>query len=124
MGIGVTLLSLIAMMEDDDEPDTEALRILKKFSHDVFVTTDLRRFVNYTMVPASSSTLGNATNAIYQVINREKIKRTGPYGKAGGSKGLKTFKYEVAPYAELHKDIANILYEGPSEKKETSSLIR
>ena len=124
MGIGVTLLSLIAMMEDDDEPDTEALRTLKKFSHDVFVTTDLRRFVNYTIVPASSSTLGNATNAIYQVINREKIKRTGPYGKAGGSKGLKTFKYEVAPYAELHKDIANILYEGPSEKKETSSLIR
>ena len=70
----------------------------------MFVTTDLRRFVNYTMVPASSSTLGNATKAIYQAVNRDKIKRTGPYGKAGSLQAIKTMRYEVSPFAEAQKE--------------------
>ena len=60
----------------------------------------------------------------HQAVNQDKVKRTGPYGKAGSLEALKTLKYEVAPYAELNKDIANVLYKGPSEKRETSSLIR
>jgi hypothetical protein len=124
IGIGVTLLSLIAMMEDDDEPDTETLRTLKKLSHDIFITTDLRRFVNYTAVPSSYSTFKNANKMIYEAVRDDKVKRTGPYGKAGSSQAIKTMRYEVSPFAEAKKDIANIFYEGPSEKKETSSLIR
>ena len=124
IGIGVTLLSLIAIMEDDDEPDTKTLRTLKKLSHDVFITTDLRRFVNYTAVPSSFSTFKNANKMIYEAVRDDKVKRTGPYGKAGSSQAIKTMRYEVSPFAEARKDLANLLYEGPSEKKETSSLIR
>ncbi len=57
IGIGVTLLSFIAIMEDDDDPDRGTIKTLKKFSNDVFVTTDIRRFVNYTIVPASLGTV-------------------------------------------------------------------
>jgi len=124
IGIGVTLLSLIAMMEDDDEPDTQTLRTLKKLSHDVFVTTDLRRFVNYTAVPSSYSTMKNANRMIYEAVRGDKVRRTGPYGEAGSSQAIKTMRYEVSPFAEAKKDIANIFYSGPKGKKETSSLIR
>ena len=124
IGIGVTLLSLIAIMEDDDEPDTRTLRTLKKFSHDVFVTTDLNRFVNYTMVPSSYSTMKNSTRMIGEAVRGDKVRRTGPYGEAGTSQAMKTAKYDITPYAELRKDIADFFYKGPSEKKETSSLIR
>jgi hypothetical protein len=74
LGIGITLLTLIAIMEDDDEPDTEMIRTLKKFSHDVFVTTDLNRFVNYTMVPASYGTMKNATRMVGEAVQKAKRK--------------------------------------------------
>ena len=112
------------MMEDDDESDTQVVRHLKKLSHDVFVTTDLRRFVNYTAVPSSYSTMKNTNRMIYEAVRGDKVKRTGPYGKAGSSQAIKTMRYEVSPFAEAKKDIANIFYSGPKDKKETSSLIR
>ena len=61
---------------------------------------------------------------IYEAVRDDKVKRTGPYGKAGSSQAIKTMRYEVSPFAESKKDLANLLYKGPSEKKETSSLIR
>ena len=124
IGIGVTLLSLIAMMEDDDEPDTFAIRRLKKLSHDVFITTDIRRFVNYTAVPSSYGTMKNAAKAIQESVSEDRVKRTGPYAKRGESQAGKTFKYEISPFAEARKDLMNILGDDNSNKKETSSLIR
>ena len=111
-------------MEDDEDPDTETLRTLKKFSHDVFVTTDLNRFVNYTLVPASYGTFKNANKIIRETVSDDKIQRTGPYGKKGESQAFKTLTTKLMPYSELYKDYLNLQYEGPSEKKETSSLIR
>ena len=110
LGIGVTLLALIAMMEDDDEPDTKTLRTLKKFSHDVFVTTDLRRFVNYTIVPASTGTLQNAVKAIGQAASGDKVQRTSAYADKGSSLAKKTLLTEVAPYAEVRKKYLNAIY--------------
>ena len=124
LGIGVTLLSLIAIMEDDDDTDQGTLRALKKLSNDVFVTTDLKRFVNYTMVPASLSTMKNTMRMMEESVRGDKIKRTGPYGEAGTSKAAKTALYDIAPYASVRKSIANRSYKGQQEKKETSSLIR
>jgi len=124
IGIGVTLLSLIAIMEDDDDSDTKTLRLLKKSSHDVFATTDLRRFVDYRLVPSSSSTIKNATLAIYEAVRGDKIKRTGAYGESGDSQAFKTLTTKLMPYSEVYKDYLNLKYTGPSEKKETSSLIR
>ena len=110
LGIGVTLLSLIAIMEDDDEPDTKTLRTLKKFSHDVFVTTDLRRFVNYTLVPASTGTLQNAVKVIGQAASGDKVQRKSAYADKGSSLAKKTLLTEVAPYAETRKQILNTIY--------------
>ena len=124
VGIGITLLSLIAIMEDDDDADTETLRALKKFSHDVFVTTDLDRFVNYTLVPASYGTFKNANKIISESVRGDKIQRTGPYGEKGDSQAFKTLTTKLMPYSELNKDRLNLQYTGASEKKETSSLIR
>jgi len=110
LGIGVTLLSLIAIMEDDDESDTKTIRTLKKFSHDVFVTTDLRRFVNYTLVPASTSTLQNAAKFIGQASSGDKVQRTSAYAEKGSSLAKKTLLTEIAPYAETRKQILNTIY--------------
>ena len=61
---------------------------------------------------------------IGEAVRGDKVQRTGPYGESGTSKAMKTAKYDVSPYSELRKDISNLFYKGPSEKKETSSLIR
>ena len=111
-------------MEDDDDTHAPTLRTLKKLSNDMFVTTDLKRFVNYTMVPSSLSTVKNTMRMIEESVRGDKVKRTGAYGDRGESKALKTALYDVAPYAEARKDISNIFYRSPKEKKETSSLIR
>ena len=124
IGIGVTLLSLIAIMEDDDDPDQDTIRTLKKFSHDVFVTTDMNRFANYTLVPSSFSTLKNSTRVIGEAVRGDKVQRSGSYGESGTSEAMKTLKYDIAPLSEVRKDISNIFYKGEKGKKETSSLIR
>ena len=124
IGIGVVVLSLISILEDEDEPDMDMIRSLKKLSHDIFVTTDMNRFVNYTIIPASFGTLKNANQMIGEAVSGEKIKRTGPYGEKGESQAFKTLTTKLMPYSELRKDFINLQYKGPKEKKETSSLIR
>ena len=108
MGLGITILSLIAMLEDDDDPDTGTIRTLKKFSNDIFVTTDGRRFINYTIIPASYGTAKNATKMVGQAVSGEKTQRDSEYSERGESKALKTFKTEVAPLAEFRKKIARL----------------
>ena len=124
IGIGVTLLSLIALAEDDDDIDSTTLRTMKKLSHDVFVTTDINRFTNYTIKPSSYSTLRNSTKVIGEVIRGDKVKRSGPYGDKGESQAMKTLKYDIAPLSEARKDIQNIFFGESEPRKETSSLIR
>ena len=124
IGIGVTLLSLIAIMEDDDDPNQGTIRRLKKFSHDVFVTTDMKRFANYTLVPSSFSTLKNSTRVIGEAVRGDKVQRSGSYGESGTSEAMKTLKYDIAPLSEVRKDISNIFYKGEKGKKETTTLIR
>jgi len=124
IGIGVTLLSLIALAEDDDDIDSTTLRTMKKLSHDVFVTTDINRFTNYTIKPSSYSTLRNATKVIGEAVRGDKVKRSGPYGDKGDSQAMKTLKYDIAPLSEARKDMQNIFFGDSEPKKETSSLIR
>lgn len=124
IGIGVTLLSLIALAEDDDDIDSTTLRTMKKLSHDVFVTTDINRFTNYTIKPSAYSTLRNSTKVIGEAVRGDKVKRSGPYGDKGESQAMKTLKYDIAPLSEARKDIQNIFFGDSKPKKETSSLIR
>ena len=108
LGIGLSVLSLIAIMEDDDDPDVGTLKTLKKFSNDIFVTTDIRRFVDYTIVPASIGTAKNASKAVMQAASGEKTQRRSEYADRGESKALKTFMTEVSPLSEFKKQIARL----------------
>ena len=108
LGIGISLLSLIAIMEDDDDPDNLVIKDLKKLSHDIFVTTDVRRFVNYTIVPASYGTSKNAVKAISEAVSGDKTKRKSEYADRGESKAFKTLMTEVAPFAETRKQLINV----------------
>ena len=108
VGLGLTVLSLIAILEDDDDPDTATIKTLKKFSNDIFVTTDARRFLNYTIVPASYGTAKNTMKAISQATSGEKTQRKSEYADRGQSKALKTFMTEVLPGAEVRKQIARL----------------
>ena len=103
IGLGVTVLSLIAIMEDDDEPDNGTIRTLKKFSNDIFVTTDTRRFVNYTIVPAAYGTAKNVTRMVGEAVSGEETQRKSELADRGSSKALKTLNYEILPYAEVRK---------------------
>ena len=108
LGIGLSVLSLIAIMEDDDDPDVGTLKTLKKFSNDIFVTTDIRRFVDYTIVPASIGTAKNASKVVMQAASGEKTQRRSEYADRGESKALKTFMTEVSPLSEFKKQIARL----------------
>jgi lipopolysaccharide biosynthesis regulator YciM len=108
VGLGLTVLSLIAILEDDDDPDTATIKTLKKFSNDIFVTTDIRRFVDYTIVPASIGTAKNASKAVMQAVSGEKTQRRSEYADRGESKALKTFMTEVSPLSEFKKQIARL----------------
>ena len=108
LGIGLSVLSLIAILEDDDDPDVGTLKTLKKFSNDIFVTTDIRRFVDYTIVPASIGTAKNASKAVMQAASGEKTQRRSEYADRGESKALKTFMNEVSPLSEFKKQIARL----------------
>ena len=80
---------------------------LKKLSHDIFVTTDARRFVNYTIMPASYGTSKNAVKAIGEAVSGEKTERKSEYAKKGESQAFKTLMNEVAPFAETRKQLIN-----------------
>jgi hypothetical protein len=111
VSLGLTLMALIALAEgDEDEQYGLAVKYMKKLNADIFATTDYRRMLRYRIPPSSISTFNNTINGFSQALTGEEIKRTGPYGKKGSPKAIRTFRYDVTPYGELKKDAANLLY--------------
>ena len=75
-GIGITtvIIALIAILEDDeDERDSAVLRNLKRLENDIFVTTDEKRFINYTVIPSSLNTANDVVRYVGE-ITEEKTK--------------------------------------------------
>ena len=75
-GIGITtvIIALIAILEDDeDERDSAVLRNLKRLENDIFVTTDEKRFINYTIIPSSLNTANDVVRYVGE-ITEEKTK--------------------------------------------------
>ena len=108
LGLGVTVLSLIAILEDEDEPDTATIKTLKKFSSDIFVMIDGRRFVNYTIVPASYGTAKNVTRMVGEAVSGDKTQRKSALADKNTSRALKTLQFEVLPYAETRKQFLRL----------------
>jgi hypothetical protein len=112
-GLGLTflLMSLIAVLDDNDDEASKATRkYLRRLQNDVYSTVDVNRFLKYRIEPSSWSTIQNTVQMLGEAARGEEIERTGVYGERGASKALKTFKYEIAPIAGVRKDIANIQY--------------
>jgi hypothetical protein len=125
VSLGLTLMALIAMSEgDEDEQYGTTVKYMKKLQADIFATTDVRRFLQYRVPPSSISTFNNTIDGFAQALRGDEIKRTGPYGKAGGSQALKTFRYNVTPYGELKKDAANLIYSGGRSGNVTDETAR
>ena len=124
LGIGIGLLSLIAILDDDDDPDTPVLKNLKKLSNDIFVTTDTKRFINYTIIPASFGTMKNASKMVGEAYRRDKIRRDGPKGKRGELKAISTAKYDLSPFGRVRYDLAKLLYSGKNKERSDTPVIR
>ena len=111
VGLGVAVLSLIAILEDDDDDSNRVLlKNLKKLSSDIFVAVDPKRFVDYTAVPAVFGTMKNVSKMAGEAARGDKIKRTGPKGERGESKAMSTAKYDVAPFGSARYKLAKLLY--------------
>lgn len=74
LGITTVIIALIAILEDDeDERDSAVLRNLKRLENDIFVTTDEKRFINYTIIPSSLNTANDVVRYVGE-ITEEKTK--------------------------------------------------
>ena len=77
-GVGLTaLLLLIGGISDDDEVYSKSIQ---KLSNDALIFTDTKRFVNYTIPPASISTGRNALQFGKELVTFERYQRDGRFG--------------------------------------------
>ena len=84
--------------------------------------TDVDRFTNYTIIPASFGTAENIGNTVKYAISGDTQGKDSYLAEKGVSKWKTELKYEVAPFGQTNKEIRKALY-GGSSKKETR-LIR
>ena len=122
-GVGIAgVVSLLILTLEDDGEDDVVLRNLKKLSKDINVMTDVDRFTNYTIIPASFGTAENIGNTVKYAISGDTQGKDSYLAEKGVSKWKTELKYEVAPFGQTNKEIRKALY-GGSSKKETR-LIR
>jgi hypothetical protein len=108
LGLSLLLISLIAVLDDDDDRNKPTVKYLKRLQNDVFSTVDVNRFLKYRIKPTSYNTIQNTVQMLGEAARGEKVERSGPYGERGESKALKRLKYEISPLAEFRKDVSNI----------------
>tara|TARA_R110000782_G_scaffold207155_2_gene295661 strand:- start:159 stop:572 length:414 start_codon:yes stop_codon:yes gene_type:complete len=99
-GVGMTAtLLLLGTALDDDEDEFLSKRI-DKLSGDALIFTDTKRFVNYTIPPASLSTAKNTMQFVKEVATRERYKRDSKFGDAGDLKARGTAR-KILPFQTL-----------------------
>jgi len=81
------MLLLMGMAADDD--DFYADRI-QKLSNDALIFTDVNRFVNYTLPPASINTGKNVLQFSKELATLQRYERSGEFGKQGDLKAFST----------------------------------
>jgi hypothetical protein len=99
-GVGMTAtLLLLGTALDDDEDEFLSKRI-DKLSGDALIFTDTKRFVNYTIPPASLSTAKNTMQFVKEVATRERYKRDSKFGDAGDLKARGTAR-KILPFQTI-----------------------
>ena len=124
LGLAVTLISLIAMLEDDDDPDEMTIKYLKRLQHDIFAPTDIDRMIKYRILPSTLNTVQNVNQMIGEVARGDKMKRRSNYGEKGSAKAMNTLRTKILPFSEVRKDIRNIMEPGSGYKKSQTPSIR
>jgi len=87
-GFGMTAMLLLMGMAADDD-DFYADRI-QKLSNDALIFTDVNRFVNYTLPPASINTGKNVLQFSKELATLQRYERSGEFGKQGDLKAFST----------------------------------
>ena len=103
-GVGMTAtLLLLGTALDDDEDEFLSKRI-DKLSGDALIFTDTKRFVNYTIPPASLSTAKNTMQFVKEVATRERYKRDSKFGDAGDLKARGTAR-KILPFQTITQSL-------------------
>jgi len=94
-GIGLTAtLLLIGAQSDDEEIYSKSIQ---KLSNDALIFTDVNRFVNYTIPPASISTGRNALQFSKELVTFERYQRDSKFGDRGELKARGTAR-KILPF--------------------------
>jgi len=94
-GIGLTaILLLIGAQSDDEEIYSKSIQ---KLSNDALIFTDVNRFVNYTIPPASISTGRNALQFSKELVTFERYQRDSKFGDRGELKARGTAR-KILPF--------------------------
>ena len=99
-GVGMTgVLLLMGAALDDDEDEFISKRI-QKLSGDALIFTDTKRFVNYTIPPASISTGKNIMQFTKELATRERYSRDSKFGERGDLKAKGTAR-KILPFKAI-----------------------
>ena len=94
-GVGLTaLLLMLGGLSDDDEVYSKSVQ---KLSNDALIFTDTKRFVNYTLPPASISTGRNALQFSKELVTFERYQRDSKFGDRGDLKARGTAR-KILPF--------------------------
>tara|TARA_Y100001972_G_C7656379_1_gene330556 strand:- start:1727 stop:3019 length:1293 start_codon:yes stop_codon:yes gene_type:complete len=94
-GMGLTaMILLLASLTDDDDAIGDSLQ---KLSNDAMIFTDTKRFVNYTIPPASISTGRNALQFSKELVTFERYQRDSKFGDRGDLKARGTAR-KILPF--------------------------
>tara|TARA_R100001230_G_C5506906_1_gene48873 strand:- start:1 stop:552 length:552 start_codon:yes stop_codon:yes gene_type:complete len=97
-GFGLTaMLLLLGGLSDDDEIYSDSIR---KLSNDALIFTDTKRFVNYTIPPASISTGRNALQFGKELVTLERYQRDGKFGDRDDLKARGTLR-KILPFKAI-----------------------
>ena len=97
-GMGLTaMLLLLGMASDEDDFYADNVR---KLSNDALIFTDTKRFVNYTIPPASLSTVRNSMRFAKELATQEQYKRSGKFGDRGDLKARGTLR-KILPFQDI-----------------------
>jgi len=97
-GFGLTaMLLLLGSLSDDDDIYSDSLR---KLSNDALIFTDTKRFVNYTIPPASISTGRNALQFSKELITLERYQRDSKFGARSDLKAKGTAR-KILPFKAI-----------------------
>ena len=99
-GMGMTAVLLLMGAAMDDGEDEYISKRIQKLSGDALIFTDTKRFVNYTIPPASISTGRNIAQFTKELVTRERYSRDSKFAESGDLKARGTAR-KILPFKAI-----------------------